>query len=60
MGAITKALIIVIFAWVFIYTVSYGVWTWKKDNNRLGAVAIFILIGFISVIYVYITFIRQV
>ncbi len=27
---------------VFIHTVSYGVWTWKK-KNRLGAVMIFLV-----------------
>ena len=26
---------------VFIYTVSYGIWTWKKQNNKTGAVAVF-------------------
>ena len=27
--------------WVFIYTTSYGTWTWKK-KNRLGAVMIYL------------------
>jgi hypothetical protein len=27
---------------VSVYTVSYGVWTWK-NKNRLGAVMIFVL-----------------
>ncbi len=27
---------------VFIYTTSYGLWTWKK-KNYLGAISIFVL-----------------
>jgi len=37
------AIITLIFLlWLFIYTVSYGVWIWKK-KNRLGAVMIFLV-----------------
>lgn len=36
---------IVIFAiliWTSVYTVSFGIWTWKKEN-KLGAVMVFVL-----------------
>lgn len=33
------ALIII---WVFLYTISYGRWTWKKKNKLGGAAVIFL------------------
>jgi hypothetical protein len=35
-----KLAIAVILLWVFLYTVSFGVWTWKA-KNKLGAVMVF-------------------
>jgi len=37
-----RVLTFIILAWVFIYTVSYGVWTYKR-KNKIGAIAVFIL-----------------
>ncbi|HHV98658.1 MAG TPA: hypothetical protein GXX36_03645 [Clostridiaceae bacterium] len=44
MNKITLGIIItlIFLVCVFIYTVSYGVWTWKK-KNILGAVMIFLV-----------------
>ena len=42
---------------ISIYTVSYGVWTWKK-KNRLGAVMIFLVAIAAFVIPVYSFFFR--
>ncbi|SNS96854.1 hypothetical protein SAMN05446037_103043 [Anaerovirgula multivorans] len=43
---------IIILLWVFLHTLSYGIWTWKK-NNRLGAVMVFILAATVLVLPVY-------
>ncbi len=37
-----NVIIFLIIAWVFIYTVSYGVWIWRR-KNRLGATAVFLV-----------------
>ncbi len=37
-----RLLIFAILLWTFIYTISYGVWTWKK-RNRLGAIMVMLL-----------------
>jgi len=39
---ISMVLGFIIIVWIFIYTVSYAVWTWK-DNNKAGAIALFIV-----------------
>lgn len=41
-------LISIFLIWVFIYTASFGIWTWKK-KNKLGAIAV-VFIGLISFI----------
>lgn len=38
--------------WVFLHTISYGLWTWH-NNNKLGAVMLFILAGAVFVFPVY-------
>lgn len=35
-------LIFIILAWVFIYTTSYSVWTFKR-KNKIGAIMVFII-----------------
>ena len=42
-------LIIIAVIWVFIYTASYGVWTFK-ENNKMGAIAIFVLDAFVVIL----------
>lgn len=45
-------------AFIFVYTISYGLWTWKSENKP-GAVMIFLL-AFASVILpVYKLFFRE-
>jgi len=39
------------------YTISYGVWTWKK-KNKLGAVMIFVVALAVFVLPVYALYIR--
>lgn len=34
--------------WVFIYTFSYGIWTWRQ-NNKAGGIAV-ILLSLVSLI----------
>lgn len=42
MSLFTTVAIAAILIWAFFYTVSFGWWTWKKEN-RLGAVMVFIV-----------------
>lgn len=42
MSFLSIIFILVILLWTFIHTVSYGLWTWKK-NNKSGAVVLFAL-----------------
>lgn len=52
-----NVVIFVLLAWTLFYTVSYGLWTWKR-KNRLGAVAIFIIALLVIIISIYTIFIR--
>jgi len=40
--ALDRLVIYLLVIWVFIYTASYGVWTWKK-KNKFGAIMVFML-----------------
>ncbi|NLW01645.1 MAG: hypothetical protein GX027_00070 [Clostridiaceae bacterium] len=51
--------IIALLVWVAFYTISYGVWTWRKDN-RLGAIMIFLVAVLTVVLPVYILIFREV
>ncbi|MCX7843206.1 MAG: hypothetical protein N2489_09055 [Clostridia bacterium] len=39
---IGRIFILVFLIWIFIYTASYGVWTWKREN-KLGAIMLMLL-----------------
>ncbi|NLC68600.1 MAG: hypothetical protein GX754_07435 [Clostridiaceae bacterium] len=39
---LTDILVFLLLVWVFVYTVSYGVWTFRR-NNKVGAVAVFLV-----------------
>lgn len=42
MSILTTISILILLIWVFIYTVSFGAWTWRK-GNPLGAIMVYIL-----------------
>lgn len=46
-----------ILIWIFMYTYSYGKWTWNK-KNRLGGAAIIILDFLMVLVPIYITFFK--
>jgi hypothetical protein len=48
--------VILILAWTCCYSISYGVWTWKK-KNPFGALAIFALTAAAVLISLYTAFI---
>jgi hypothetical protein len=49
---ITNLLIMLAVLWIFIYSVSFGIWTWKT-RNKLGGVMVicFAVIAFILPAY---------
>jgi predicted membrane channel-forming protein YqfA (hemolysin III family) len=53
-----RVVLILILLWVFVYTCSYGIWTWKKEN-RFGAVMVFLLAAAALVLPVYSLFFRE-
>jgi hypothetical protein len=46
-----------ILLWIFLYTASFGIWTWNK-KNPLGAIAIFIIDFCAIALPFYIAFIK--
>ena len=50
--------IILILLWIFIYTCSYGIWTWKK-KNKLGACMVFFLALVSLLLPIYTVFFRE-
>jgi len=54
----SRIIAVVILVWVFVYTVSYGKWTWKK-KNRLGAVMVVLLAVFALMFPLFALFFRQ-
>lgn len=58
MITLDRIIAVIIIIWVFIYTVSYGRWTWQK-KNWLGAVMIFLLALTSLVLPVYSIFYKQ-
>jgi hypothetical protein len=42
MPSFSSIAIVIILFWASCYTISFGVWTWKK-NNKVGAFAIIAL-----------------
>jgi len=49
MITIGNILSFIILVWIFLYTTSYGVWVWKKEN-KLGAVMVF-LVAVIALVF---------
>ncbi|KKT77361.1 MAG: hypothetical protein UW75_C0064G0002 [Parcubacteria group bacterium GW2011_GWF2_44_8] len=47
----------IVLACTSLYTISYGVWTWKK-KNKLGAVMIFVVAMTVLMLPVYTLYIR--
>lgn len=52
-----NVVVCVLLVWATFYTVSYGIWTWKK-KNILGAITIFIMALLEIIIPMYTIFIR--
>jgi hypothetical protein len=53
-----RAVMILLLIWIFLYTTSYGWWTWKK-KNKLGAIMVFFLATTALVLPLYTLFFRQ-
>lgn len=53
-----RILIFAILIWTFVYTVSFGIWTWKKEN-KLGAVMVFVLALTTIVLPIYSIYFRK-
>jgi len=49
MITIGNILSFIILVWIFLYTTSYGVWVWKKEN-KLGPVMVF-LVAVIALVF---------
>lgn len=47
----------IVIIWAFVYTVSYGIWNWKKQN-KTGSVMIFIVALAVIALPVYAVFLR--
>lgn len=48
----------IILLWTFIYTTSYGIWTWKK-KNKLGAIALVVIALAALILPVYTIYFRK-
>lgn len=57
MHQLLNMIILVILIGTSLYTISYGVWTWEK-NNKLGAIMIFIIALTVMVFPLYTLFFR--
>ncbi|MCX7923319.1 MAG: hypothetical protein N3B21_15110 [Clostridia bacterium] len=51
-------ILLVVLAWLCLYTASYGRWTWKKQN-KVGAIMIFIIAVSVVALPVYTIFFRE-
>lgn len=58
MMTFSRFIIVILLLGVAVYTVSYGIWTWKQ-KNKLGAIMIFLLALVIFVLPLYTFFIRE-
>ena len=58
MVTIDRLLTLIILIWAFIYTISYGTWTWKS-KNRLGAVMVYLLALAVVILPIYTIFFRS-
>lgn len=55
---VTYILVFTLLAGISVYTVSFGIWTWKK-KNRLGALMVFAVAAANMVLPVYSLFFRD-
>lgn len=58
MVSIERIVTIIVLLWVFVYTASYGNWTWKR-KNKLGAVMVYVVAIAALVLPVYTIFFRD-
>lgn len=54
----SRIVLVIVLIWVFIYTSSYALWTWK-EKNRLGGIMVFIVALAALVLPLYSVFIRE-
>ena len=57
MFMIKNIVMFIVLACIALYTISYGVWTWKK-KNKVGAVMIFVVALTVIVLPIYTLYIR--
>lgn len=58
MSSGTKILVLLIVIVVSMRTISYGLWNWRS-NNKLGAIAVFLICMISIALPVYMTFFRR-
>lgn len=58
MSLTAYTLTFIILSWIFIYTVSYGLWTWK-NKNKFGACMIFLLASISTLLPIYTIFFKE-
>ncbi len=54
----TKILVIIIVIVVSVRAMSYGIWNWRS-NNKLGAVAVFLISLLTIALPIYMTFFKE-
>lgn len=58
MISIGRIALLVLLVWVFIYTLSFGTWTWKR-KNKLGAIMIYLVAICSLALPIYSVFFRE-
>jgi len=58
MNTFAVLVIVLILLWVGIYTVSYGIWTFR-NNNKKGGIALFILAAVCIAFPLYLLWLRR-
>lgn len=53
-----RTLGIIVILWASFYTISFGVWNWEKDNNKLGATVVILLALATLILPMYLMFFR--
>lgn len=49
---------IIVLIWIFVHTISFGAWNWKKNNNKFGAVIVILLALIALILPIYVMFLK--
>lgn len=58
MSIFTRIIVILVIAWIFLRTASYGKWTWKR-NNKLGGAMVVLLALFVVLLTIFQMFVSR-